>query len=206
MIGLDPAPPASLLQPDEAPERADSAALFDSVYRELHRLAVRQMAAQPPGHTLQPTALVSEAYLRLAPHVEGMRSTEHFLRVAARAMRQVLLDHGRRRQAEKRVPRHRRVDLDVALDHLYESFDDTDEGIVRVERALSTLEKVDPDLAAVVELHHYGGQTLAKVAEVQGISERQAHRRLRAARAFIRRELDHEADASKEDETRSAQG
>ncbi len=178
---------------ERLPGPPNGATLFESVYAEIHRLARRQMARQPIGHTLQATALVHEAYERLHGSLDRIHTKEHFVRVAARAMRQVLIDHGRRRNAEKRRPAGRRIDLDLALDAALDgavqSFGARAQGLEELEVALARLEELDPELADVVELRFFGGQTIEACGAILGISERQAYRRWRAARALLAREM-----------------
>jgi len=161
--------------------------VFRAVYGELHGLARRRLAEQPAGHTLQPTALVSEAWLRLRDRAGAAQDHDHFLRLAARAMRQILVDHARRRASGKRPPAERRVD--VALEGLARELEARALGLDSLDDALRKLEEVDPDLAQLVELHFFGGRTMDECARMLGISQRQAFRRWRAARAYLHREI-----------------
>jgi RNA polymerase sigma factor (TIGR02999 family) len=178
----DPETQPSPESPEELPDR-----LFSEVYTELHRLARSKMLCQSPGHTLQPTALVSEAYLRLQRSQGGFEDRGHFLRVAAKAMRQILVDHARRGVANKRPPAARRLDL--PLEGLVADFNARAGGIERLELALEKLDQVDPDLGRLVELHFFGGQTMDECARLLDISPRKAYRWWRTARAFLYRNM-----------------
>ena len=185
----DPNDLQELMERVRAGDEAAPCELFRSVQDQLHALAARQMANQPPGHTLQPTALVNEAYLRLSKRLDRIEDRTHFLRVAAKAMRQILVDHGRRRSAEKRIPRERRVAIDVALDGTVQAFEQRANGLEDLDEALAKLESVDESLARLVELRFFAGQTIEACAEVLGVSERQAYRWWQSARAFLHREM-----------------
>lgn len=164
--------------------------LFREVYAQLHRLATQRMRGQPAGHTLQPTALVNEAYLRIQGAGDGPTERDHFVRLAARAMRQILVDHARRRSAGHRPPAERRMAVEV--DALFEAFDSRAQGLPALDAALERLEQVDPHLARLVELHFFGGQPLAECARLLETSERNVYRWWRSARAFLQRELQDE--------------
>jgi RNA polymerase sigma factor (TIGR02999 family) len=118
--------------------------LFLIVYEDLRRLAYLQMARQAAGHTLQPTALVNEAYLKLAGQGEAWQSPAHFMRVAARAMRQILVDHGRAAAADKRLPAERRVDMESLVESYAVDYDQRAGDLVALDRALVRLEQRDP--------------------------------------------------------------
>lgn len=171
---------------DTAPE------LFREIYSELYGIARRRMAGQPAGHTLQPTALVSEAYLKLCDRDENFHDREHFLHLAARAMRQILVDHARRNAAGNRPPRERRID--GLLDGIALGFEARAMGLEALDVALDKLAEVDPDLAQLVELHFFAGQTMSECARLLGISQRQAFRRWKAVRAFLHREVSGNLD------------
>lgn len=166
-----------------------SEGLFREVYAELHRLARRRMAEQADGHTLQPTALINEAYLRLDRGRHRIRDRKHFLCLAARIMRQILVEHARRAQAAKRPDPRDRVDAEGLLDQLGGQLDARAESLTALDCALERLEAVDPDLALLVELHFFGGQSMDECALTLGISQRQAFRWWKSARAFLYREL-----------------
>jgi RNA polymerase sigma factor (TIGR02999 family) len=160
------------------------AELFEVVYAELHRQARSFMADQRPGHTLQATALVNEAYFKLSRHDDAAYvDRQHFLRVAAKAMGQVLIDHARKRGAEKRSTPGERVELDG----LVQEFEQRSGGLVALGAALERLEERDPELVRLVELRFFGGYEVAEVAEI--LSERTAARMWRTARLFLRDEM-----------------
>ena len=163
---------------------------MDGVYRELHAIAARCFEGQGPGHTLQPTALAHEAFLRLmrsggAENLVGAK----LLRMAAAAMRSVLVDHARRRQSKKRQASGHRVALDeIALDP-----DDYDRDILTIDRALDRLAKIEPQWRLVVELRFFGGCSEPEIAQLLGSSTRTVQRQWRMAKAWLYNELDKEA-------------
>ena len=143
------------------------------------------MGAERPDHTLEPTALVHEAWLRLSAsrNAAGL-AREEFLGLAAQAMRRILTDHARRRAAQKRGGEARRTTLSgVGDDSSSESY------LVDVDAALTELEATDPELARLVELRFFGGASTAATAAALGISERTAKRRWRFARAWLQRRM-----------------
>jgi len=159
-------------------------ALLPAVYEEMRRLAAANMRFERPGHTLQPTALVHEAYLRLvmAPDLT-VQDRAHFMVLAARAMRRVLTDHARRRHAAKRGEDPVQVTLtDLAAVPKSVAADDLD-------AALESLAKMDERQAQVVELRFFGGLTVEEVAEVLGVSAGSVKRDWTHARAWLYREL-----------------
>jgi len=163
--------------------------LLPIVYRELHRIAEHLMLRERAGHTLQPTALVHEAWMRLAVG-EGVRAAncrQEFLRVAARAMRNVLIDHARSRDARKRG-RRSEVDPEL-LDQLVDTFAERDIDLLALHEALERLARVDAPLSRLVELRFFAGLTVAEVAEVEGLSVSKVERSWRLARAWLEREL-----------------
>src|SRR5439155_24817368 len=162
------------------------AELMPLVYEELRRLAHRQMAAERTGHTLQTTALVNEAYLRLADQTNpNWQSRAHFFAVAARAMRQILVSYARSNRAQKRGGGAVRVDLDeAALVSPQESKE-----IVDLHEALEQLSVLDSRKAQVVELKYFGGLNYDEMAEVLKISPVTVRRDWRFARAWLYTEL-----------------
>lgn len=160
--------------------------LYSLVWRELHQLARVQMADQKAGHTLQATALVSEAFLKLRGAGGGeFQDRQHFLRVAAAAMRQILVDHARRRNAKKRRGDGVRVELDSLTDEL----ERRSGGLLELDAALSRLKERDPVLVELVELRFFGGYDLCEAAALLGLSPRTAERRWKVARLILRDEL-----------------
>lgn len=163
-----------------------SASLFSAVYDELRRVAASALRRERAGHTLQPTALVHEAYVRLAAEPgERWRDRTHFLATAALAMRRILVDHARRRNALKR----RHDERQVPLDTLAAAADTPDVDILALDRALLDLAALDPRQARVVELRFFGGLSVEETAEVVGASIRTVKRDWQAARAWLRRAM-----------------
>ena len=169
--------------------QGDQAALNELVplvERELHRLARAYMRRERHGHTLQATALVNEVFLRLA-HTANPRWQDHahFVGIAARLMRQVLVDHARSRGYRKRGGGVRRVPLDNALPITPE----LDLDVLAVDRALEAFAKVDPRKSQVVELRFFGGLSVEETAEVLGLSVETIKRDWRVAKLWLSREL-----------------
>jgi RNA polymerase sigma factor (TIGR02999 family) len=163
--------------------------LLPLVYDELRKLAKQKLAHETPGQTLQATALVHEAYLRLVgttasePRWDGRG---HFFAAAAEAMRRVLIDNARRKQADKHGgawQRHELLDQELAIDS-------TGAELFAVDDALARLAAREPEIARLVELRFFGGLTLEDAAGCLGISARTAYRNWAYARAWLRRELD----------------
>lgn len=160
--------------------------LIPVVYQELRRLAAGYLRGERPGHTLQPTALAHEAFLRLVgnPNAEW-QGRRHFLGVAARTMRSILVDHARRRRAQKRGGGQAAVALDTGLlvaGNRPVEFDDLD-------RALEDLARLSERQARVVELRYFGGLTVEEVADLIGVSPVTVKRDWTTARAWLYREL-----------------
>jgi RNA polymerase sigma factor (TIGR02999 family) len=170
-------------------ERSAAEQLIPAVYDELHRQAERAMRREGNIHTLQTTALVHEAYLRLVDQrrVEW-RNRAHFFGIAAEVMRRVLVDHARARLAAKRGGGATRVSLgDVAGVSLHEDHGDAD--VLALHAALERLAQLDPDQARLVELRYFGGLTIEDTADALGISPATVKREWALARAWLRREL-----------------
>lgn len=159
--------------------------LVPFVYAELRRLARGQLRREQPGHSLQPTALVHEAYLRLVRADVDWRDRTHFMSVAARVMRRILVEHARARRARKRGGDEPRVSLTQAI-----AAQDTDPiDILVLDKAMERLQLLDPRQAQIVELCYFGGLTVIEVGQTLGVSEATVHRDLRHARAWLKREL-----------------
>jgi RNA polymerase sigma factor (TIGR02999 family) len=164
--------------------------LFPLVYAELRRVAARQLRHERPHHTLQPTALVHEAYLRLVnQRGANWQSRAHFFGVAARLMRRILVDHARRHGASKRGEGVSCLPIEEARDVAGPA----EVPILALDQALNRLEKVDADLARVVELRAFGGLTIEETARVLSVSPSTAKRAWRTAKAWLTRELGSEA-------------
>ena len=141
--------------------------LLPLVERELHRLARRYMRRENPGHTLQTTALVNEAYLKLCDQTRvRWQNRAHFFAIAAQTMRRILIDHARARRYEKRGGGARALPLDEAVMLSDERADE----LVALDDALAALEKLDPRKARVVELRYFGGLSVEETAEVLKVS------------------------------------
>jgi RNA polymerase sigma factor (TIGR02999 family) len=158
--------------------------LLPLVYDELRKLAAQRLAREPPGHTLQATALVHEAYVRLLSggDEEGWDSRGHFFAAAAEAMRRILMDRARDRRRLKRGGARRREDLD--LDALT-SPDAPPDDLIDLDDAIGRLEGFDPRVAALVKLRLFAGLTLEQAAQTLGVSPRTADFDWRFARAWL---------------------
>jgi len=156
------------------------------VYAELHQIAHRHMRQQLPGQTLQTTALVNEAYLRLVD-VEGVRWQDrtHFFAVSAQIMRRILVDAARARLADKRGGRLPHVYLDESTDASPQSSED----LITLDDALNALEEMDPRKARVVELRFFAGLSVEQTAEALNISAPSVKRDWKLAKAWLTREL-----------------
>jgi RNA polymerase sigma factor (TIGR02999 family) len=190
----DPAHPPDVTSLLHRLQGGDEDALDDLmpvVYEELRRIARRHLRGQAPGHTLQTTALVHEAFLRLARGREsGWTDRVHFYAVAATAMRQVLVDHARRRGASKRGGDHERVVLatgDLGIDAQAEL-------MVEIDDALRKLSALDPRLTRVVECRFFAGMSEPETAAALGVTDRTVRRDWVKARAWLHRELDGTTD------------
>lgn len=151
------------------------------LYPELRALADRQLRGERANHTLQPTALVNEAFLKLsALDRMDLRDREHFVRLAARVMREVLVDYARRRKAAKRDGGH-----PVTLTGLDVAADTGGVDALALDGALDRLEKIDPEKARVVELRYFGGLSIEETAEAMGNSPATVKRHWQSARAWL---------------------
>jgi RNA polymerase sigma factor (TIGR02999 family) len=160
--------------------------LMPLVYRELHRLAERYMAGERPGHTLQTTALVNEAYLRLVDVREvSWQNRAHFFAVSAQFMRRILVEFARSRHALKRGAESPPVSLDEAGELSLERAAD----LVALDDALETLAAMDPRRSRVVELRYFGGLTVEETAEVLKVSAETVMHDWKLAKAWLLREL-----------------
>jgi RNA polymerase sigma factor (TIGR02999 family) len=179
----------SLLDRIEDGDRAASSELLGIVYAELHELAERAMRGER-AHTLQPTALVHEACVRLLGSAGDQRwtSKSHLLAVASKSMRSVLVDHARRKGAEKRGGGGQRIDIDGSEDLARDDGAELD--LCELDAALEKLAALDPELAAIVELRFFGGLSVEETARVRGVSEPTIVRGWRVARMFLLRELE----------------
>jgi RNA polymerase sigma-70 factor (ECF subfamily) len=157
------------------------------VYRELRQLAVGYLRKERQGHTLQPTALVHEAYLRLVDQTNPTwQSRSHFFGVAARLMRQILVDHARRKNAGKRAGP--KVSLDEAVTFQQERTQD----LLALDGGLTALERLDPRKCKAVELRYFGGLSMEEIAQTLGVSPVTVRRDLRMAEAWLQHEIQNE--------------
>jgi RNA polymerase sigma factor (TIGR02999 family) len=176
-------PPETVTVLLQAWSRGDAAArdqLFSFVYAELRRRADRYLRRENPGHTLQPTGLVHEAYLRLSGQNPGWKNRAQFFAVASQMMRRILVDHARARHAAKRPDKTIKVTLGD------QSSDSREVDIIALDEALEELAKADARTAQIVDLRFFGGLTQVEVASVLAISLATANRDWRVARAWLR--------------------
>jgi len=159
--------------------------LLPLVYKELHRLAKSYMRRERPDHTLQPTALIHEAYLRLAHDDVDWQSHQHFIGIAANVMRRVLVDHARARNAEMRGGRLERVELEEGLAISKERSSE----VIALHDALNSLEALNPRRAKVVELRYFGGLSVEEIAAVLDMSPRSVKRDWALARPWLFKEI-----------------
>lgn len=175
-----------LLEWDAPGERRPVDRLLPLVYEELRRIAHRQLRRERPGHTLNTTALVHEAYLRLVDQTRARWvDRAHFFAVAAGVMRRILVDYARRFRAAKRGGDAQRVDLDAAE----LSLDQRSEVLIGLDEALGRLAELNPRLSQVVEYRFFGGMTEEETAEALGVTDRTVRRDWMKAKAWLSREL-----------------
>jgi RNA polymerase sigma-70 factor, ECF subfamily len=154
------------------------------VYKELRQLAASYLRTERQGHTLQPTALVHEAYLRLVDQSNpNWQNRSHFYGVAARLMRQILVDHARRKQAGKRAGQS--VPLEDAVSFQKQQSRD----LMALDTSLTALEKIDPRKCKAVELRYFGGLSTEEIAQVLDVSSNTVLRDLRLAEAWLHQEM-----------------
>ena len=160
--------------------------LLSAVYVEFRELASRYLKQERKGHTLQPTALVHEAYVKLVDQTRvDWRGRTHFFAVGAQAMRRILVDHARGHQAAKRGGARQRITLDEKL----VAGPQRDEDLLALDDALTKLARLDPRQAKMVELRFFGGLNVAEVAEVMQMSKRSVEREWTMICSWLRREL-----------------
>ena len=175
-------------------EQGDTSAadeLLPLVYEELRLLAAQKMSQEKPGQTLQATALVHEAYIRL---VEGedqsWNSRGHFFKAAAEAMRRILVDNARRKKSLRAGGQHKRIDIDEAGPWALTLSDESpSEDLLALDQALEKLSKTDPRNAELVKLRYFAGLSLDQVAKIEGVSRRTATRWWTYARAWLHRQI-----------------
>jgi RNA polymerase sigma factor (TIGR02999 family) len=157
------------------------------LYRELRRLAAGIMKNERPDHTLQPTAVVHEAYLRmLEAHDLDVRDRSRFFAVAATSMRRVLVDHARKRLADKRGGENQHK-VEIADERALT--ENQSEEVLALHEGLNQLEQLDPRQGRIVEMHYFAGNSVSEIAEMLDIGERTVKRELQTARVFLKRQL-----------------
>lgn len=183
---------SQLLQQIEDGDARATEQLLPLVYQELRHLASRKMTHENAGHTLQPTALVHEAFLRLLGGIESQTwdSRGHFFAAAAESMRRILIESARHRAAKKRGGNLKRAEL--SDDAAAINPDDT-ETLLSLDEALTKLETEDADLARLVQLRYFAGLTIDQTAEMLNVSPRSVKRNWAYARAWLKREMEGEA-------------
>jgi len=178
----------SLVQAVAAGDRLAADQLMAEMYGELRTLARRYLDRERPGHTLQPTALVNEVYLKLVDQSEvDWKGRTHFFALGAQVMRRVLVDHARRKGRAKRGGGLQRAAVDVSLISARSAAD-----VLAVHEAIEDLGKLDPRQARIVELRFFGGLSVAEVAEVLGLAQRTVEAEWTMIRAWLRRRLSDE--------------
>lgn len=171
-------------------DQAAIAALMPLVYEELRAVAGSYFRGQPANHTLQPTALVNEAFIKLVASEAEWKDRAHFLAVAATAMRQILIDHARRRISSRRGGDRGRLDLTGDFTPIVIN---NDLDLLCLHEALENLSALDQRQARVVEMRFFGGMTVQEVAEVLGVSKTTVDKSWRAARAWLNAQLCEDA-------------
>ena len=184
--GKNPAQVTQLLRDWRSGDEKALEALLPHVYQELHAVAAAYMRRERPGHTLHPTELIHETYLRLiGSELPEIENRKHFYALAARQMRQVLVDHARRHRAGKRGSGKENLPIDEAVNYSRERASE----FVALDDALEALAAVDPRKARVIELRFFGGLTAEEIAEVVDTSVASVFRDLRFAEAWLQRAL-----------------
>jgi len=167
--------------------------LLPLVYSELHRLAASYMRRERPDHTLQATALINEAYLRLTKEDGEWNNREHFIGMAANVMRHVLVDYARSHKAQQRDGGMKRVELKEDLAISPEKIEE----VVALDEALTRLERLQPRQGKVVEMRYFGGLSVEQIASLLGVSERSVKRDWSLARIWLFRELEQGSAATR---------
>jgi RNA polymerase sigma factor (TIGR02999 family) len=171
-----------LLKESARGDRAALDQLLPLVYQELRRMADRYLRKERADHTLQPTALVHEAYLRLVDQRDvEWQNRAHFFGVAAQMMRRILVDHARAQQTAKRGS----GGIKVSLDDVFEISDEQLEDVLALDEALKALEQLDPQKSRIVELRFFGGLSIEETAEALGVGTATVIRQWRMAKAWL---------------------
>lgn len=183
---------AALLEQAAQGHEAASDELMLLVYNRLRLLAKKLLSSESSAHTLQPTALVNEAYLRMVGQREmKWQGKTHFFAIGAKMMRRILVDHARKKLSQKRGGGMHRIELTDDMSVSNRSHED----VLAIEEALEKLAKLDPRHAQIVELRFYGGLTVGEVSEVLGVSRRTVESDWTMMRAWLRRELSGETSS-----------
>lgn len=160
--------------------------LLPVIYEELLLLAAQKLSHESPGHTLQATALVHEAYMRLlGERSQSWESRRHFFLAASEAMRRILIDNARRKKSQKRGGHQQRVDLD----NIELADQDSPGDLIELDQALTRLAEQEPDIADLVKLRYFGGLPLEQAAKIKDITRRTAGRHWKYARLWLYREM-----------------
>lgn len=189
---MDPHTVTSLLQRWQQGDQEALASLAPMIYRELRRIAARYLRGESAGHTWQPTDLVHEAYLQLAGAQVDWQDRAHFLAVAAKQMRRLLVDHARAKRRAKRGGGIHAVTLDEEMLPAQTPVDN----LIDLDDALTRLAAQDERKAAILELHVFGGLTYDETARVLGLSPATVNRELRFAKAWVFKEVQAQRDES----------
>jgi RNA polymerase sigma-70 factor (ECF subfamily) len=185
-VAPSPGEVTRLLVDLQARKQDAASRLFELLYDQLRRIARRHLRNERPDQTLQATALVNEAYLRLVGTDQQWRNRAHFFAIASSAIRRILIDHARAKHAAKRFPgSEQRIDLDEVPTLSHQHFD----GIIELDRALERLGQIDARQGRIVEMRYFGGLTSEEAAEALGVSVITVQRDWRVAKAWLRREL-----------------
>lgn len=188
-----PANITMLLHAAASGDQRDLDALMAAIYQDMRRLAVAHMNDERASHTLQPTALVHEAYVKLVDqHQRDWKNRVHFFAVAARIIRRILIDHARERQALKRGGPATRVSVDP--EEISVPARDLD--LLALDEALRELARLDEQQARIVELRFFGGCTVNEIAELLGVGPRTVDRHWQAARAWLWSRLEDESGST----------
>jgi RNA polymerase sigma-70 factor, ECF subfamily len=174
-----------LLKAMKTGDESAASKLLPLVYNELHGLARSYMKRERTDHTLQPTALINEAYLRLAGHNVDWQSRQHFIGVAANVMRRLLVDHARAHNAQMREGALHRVEMDDGL----MLSDERSREVLALHDSLDELERVNPRQAKVVELRYFGGFSVEEIGEILGMSPRSVKRDWALARIVLLKQM-----------------
>jgi RNA polymerase sigma-70 factor (ECF subfamily) len=180
-MGVDQGEVTLLLRAMQGGDPTASEKLLPLVYNELHRLAESYMRRERPNHTLQPTALINETYLRLTGDTINWQNRAHFVGVAANIMRRVLVDHARAHKAGIRGGNLQRVEFEEGIAISKERSNE----MLQLDDALNKLEEVNPRQAKVVELRYFGGLSVEEIAAILNIGPRTVEREWASARVWL---------------------